>query len=97
MVGDPDGAPSGKSNANFHREKLPRAGLYRTDLTGLSATARVTSTMAHPTAKTIHFVTAGSTQIEPTIGEAAMSNANRYSPGDVVKAGRTRVRLAATA
>ena len=76
-------------------EKLAPSDAYRVDFTGRSATARVTNTIAQPTAKTIHLVSAGSTQIDPMIGEAAMSNANRYSPGEVVNVGRTRVTLAA--
>jgi len=44
--------------------------------------------MAQPTPKTVHLVIDGVTQTEPITGEAAMSSAKRYSPGEERIAGR---------
>ena len=46
------------------------------------------TTMAQPTPKTVHFVISGVTQMAPIIGDAAMSRANRNSPGAFKAAGR---------
>ena len=51
-------------------------------MTGFRATISTPTTMAQPTPNTIHLVTLGVTQMDPMIGDAAMSSAKRYSPGE---------------
>jgi len=46
------------------------------------------TTMAAPTANTIHLVMSGVTQMLPTIGEAAIKSANSHSPGASRAVGR---------
>lgn len=51
-------------------------------MTGRRAAIATPSTIAQPTPKTSHLVRSGVTQIEPTIGDAAINRANNHSPGD---------------